>query len=193
MPTAERHPLPLAATTPPALLPLLNLLNSHPIGGSADAFASTASATSYLASCGFSTRGVRVTPAGLRTLLTLRDAVVAAIEGADVEGRSPWAVLGDMAEASPLVVQFCPSPPGSALVPSAAGVRGVVGEVLAAVHTALADGSWSRVRLCALEQCHSAFYDASRSGTQRWHSYAMCGNRTNVAAHRAKRRASATS
>ena len=67
-------------------------------------------------------------------------------------------------------------------------MQGVVEESLAVLHAALADGTWSRVRLCALEACHSAFYDATRSRTQRWHSYAMCGNRTNVAAHRAAHR-----
>ncbi len=29
-----------------------------------------------------------------------------------------------------------------------------------------------------------AFYNATRSQTQRWHSYAVCGNRSNVATYR---------
>jgi predicted RNA-binding Zn ribbon-like protein len=191
VPPAERHPLSLVATTPSALVPTLNLINAHAIGGSADAFRDTASATAYLSESGFLTTGVRVTPSGLRKLRSLRGALIAAIEGTDVDGRSPWAVLDELAPESPVLARFGSDPPASALVPAGSGVNAIVAEVLVAVHDALADGTWRRVRLCALEVCHSAFYDATRSGTQRWHSYAMCGNRTNVAAHRAKKSASA--
>ncbi|QIQ02554.1 CGNR zinc finger domain-containing protein [Streptomyces liangshanensis] len=51
------------------------------------------------------------------------------------------------------------------------------------------DGSWSRIRVCGSDRCSAVFYDNTRSRTQRWHSYDSCGNRANVAAHRARRSA----
>ncbi len=67
--------------------------------------------------------------------------------------------------------------------------RGTPAEVAVVLSAAalVSDGTWSRVKLCANQLCGAAFYDATRSRTQRWHSYEVCGNRHNVAAHRARR------
>jgi predicted RNA-binding Zn ribbon-like protein len=67
--------------------------------------------------------------------------------------------------------------------------RGTPAEVAVVLSAAalVSDGTWSRVKLCANQVCGAAFYDATRSRTQRWHSYEVCGNRHNVAAHRARR------
>ena len=40
-----------------------------------------------------------------------------------------------------------------------------------------AAGPW--LRLCASDVCREAFYDTTRSRTRRWHSYEVCGNRSN--------------
>lgn len=40
-----------------------------------------------------------------------------------------------------------------------------------------------RVRRCADPKCVLVFYDATRSGTRRWHDMATCGNRAKAAAH----------
>jgi predicted RNA-binding Zn ribbon-like protein len=177
-----RHPLALAESTPPRLVPLINLINAHSIGGAADAFDSTASAESYLAESGFDVDAVRVTPAALRQLRSLRDALIAVIERPD--DQSAWAEIDAIASRARLRLRFT-APGESELTTAASGVQAIVYQTIAILHNALADGTWSRLRLCALDVCHSAFYDATRSRTQRWHSYAMCGNRTNVAAYRA--------
>ncbi|MEV4326792.1 CGNR zinc finger domain-containing protein [Microbispora rosea] len=66
----------------------------------------------------------------------------------------------------------------------------VVGAVIRAVAELVAQGQFSRVRICANAECSHAFYDTTRSRTQRWHSYEVCGNRANVAAYRARARRS---
>jgi hypothetical protein len=43
-----------------------------------------------------------------------------------------------------------------------AGLTGALGWLLAAVATAMADGSWSRFKTCREASCHWAFYDASK-------------------------------
>jgi len=42
----------------------------------------------------------------------------------------------------------------------------------------------SRLRHCAREECHLVFYDATRSGTQRWHAERPCGLRERQRRHR---------
>ncbi|MEV1315053.1 CGNR zinc finger domain-containing protein [Micromonospora arborensis] len=64
----------------------------------------------------------------------------------------------------------------------------IVGEILRTVADLVTASTWSRLRICGNEMCSRVFYDTTRSRTQRWHSYEMCGNRTNVAAYRARAR-----
>lgn len=49
-----------------------------------------------------------------------------------------------------------------------------------------------RFRGCAATDCDGAFVDTSRSGRRRYCEPELCGNRVNVAKHRARRRAEAT-
>ncbi len=45
----------------------------------------------------------------------------------------------------------------------------------------------SRLRRCARHECNLVFYDATRSGTQRWHAESPCGLRERQRRHRTKR------
>jgi hypothetical protein len=62
----------------------------------------------------------------------------------------------------------------------------VIGRIVQDVAALVTAGNWSRIRYCANDECSEAFYDTTRSRTRRWHSYEYCGNRANVAAHRAR-------
>jgi predicted RNA-binding Zn ribbon-like protein len=64
----------------------------------------------------------------------------------------------------------------------------VVASVLKDVIELMDRGEWERLKHCARDICSSTFFDVSRSKTQRWCSYANCGNLVNVAAHRARTR-----
>jgi len=59
--------------------------------------------------------------------------------------------------------------------------------VVTAVRLA-AVGRWSRIKLCNMETCRYAFYDASRNQSGRWCSMAVCGNRAKTRAFRARQR-----
>ncbi|TWP43312.1 hypothetical protein FKR81_42670 [Lentzea tibetensis] len=67
------------------------------------------------------------------------------------------------------------------------------GRIARLVADLIDSGQWSRLRVCANDDCRSVFYDTTRSRTQRWHSYEICGNKRNVAAHRARTRGATTS
>jgi predicted RNA-binding Zn ribbon-like protein len=68
----------------------------------------------------------------------------------------------------------------------------IVGLVARLTADMIGSGRWSRLRVCANDDCRSVFYDTTRSRTQRWHSYEICGNKRNVAAHRSRTRGPAT-
>ncbi|WP_194905303.1 CGNR zinc finger domain-containing protein [Catenulispora rubra] len=72
---------------------------------------------------------------------------------------------------------------------TASGWRGVsalvAGEIMLAQHT----GTWSRLKTCRYPVCGVAFYDESRNNSRVWHDVRTCGNRTNLAASRQRRRA----
>jgi predicted RNA-binding Zn ribbon-like protein len=64
----------------------------------------------------------------------------------------------------------------------------VVAGLLDAVRQATADGTWSRLKVCARDSCRWAFYDASRNRSGRWCSMAGCGNVVKMQRSRVRRR-----
>ena len=78
---------------------------------------------------------------------------------------------------------------GPSLAPSAKGVPGALGRLLAVVFLSDLDGSWLHLKECAGETCHSVFYDRSKNHSGRWCSMSSCGNRAKVRAWRDRRRA----
>ncbi len=99
-----------------------------------------------------------------------------------VEG-DPWSSLRRPPDAAELSIDFA----GPALVSRAAGVDGVIGNVLAAAFTAMADGSWRRLKACRNHGCRWAFYDYSKNRSASWCSMQLCGNRTKSRAYRERR------
>jgi predicted RNA-binding Zn ribbon-like protein len=70
--------------------------------------------------------------------------------------------------------------------------RGQVGdalfELLLIIERAQQDGSWSRLKVCANEECQWAFFDRSRNQQGSWCNMAVCGNRIKNRELRARRR-----
>jgi predicted RNA-binding Zn ribbon-like protein len=66
---------------------------------------------------------------------------------------------------------------GLRLTSNRGGITGLVVDVVNATADALADGTWSRLKVCVTDTCQWAFYDQSRSRTGRWCSMDICGNR----------------
>jgi hypothetical protein len=162
---------------------LIGFLNSRPCGGQLDGLADRESARVLLGGLGLD--GGSLDATGLERLRRLRDllAVLADREGGDGGRGAAWAAVNEIAAGAPTVVRFR-SDFQSDVCPAGEGVDSIMGTLIGDLHRAVSGGSWRRVRLCAYEPCNAAFYDATRSRTQRWHSYDVCGNRSNVAAHR---------
>lgn len=113
----------------------------------------------------------------------LREVVAGHDHGADVRSDR----LDELAAQVPMRVSF--SGGATLLAPTADGVPGFLGEVLAAVALAEHDGSWRRLKLCRDSACQAVFYDRSRNASRCWCSMAVCGNRSKTRSYRRRRAA----
>jgi CGNR zinc finger len=95
--------------------------------------------------------------------------------------------LDDLVLAVPLRARA--SAAGIGLGPAEAGVRGVLGEILAAIVLSAHDGSWRRMKICRAGTCQVAYYDRSKNASRCWCSMQLCGNRNKTRAYRGRRSA----
>lgn len=72
----------------------------------------------------------------------------------------------------------------AALTPSAGGVNGAHGRLLAIVAESMRAGSWERLKVCRADDCRWAFYDESKNHSRAWCSMAECGNRAKARSFR---------
>ena len=80
--------------------------------------------------------------------------------------------------------------PGTRIVPSASGVDGALGHIVAAIHAGISEGTWERLKACERDVCRWAFYDHSKNRSSHWCSMAVCGQREkNRRAYRRRRAA----
>lgn len=70
---------------------------------------------------------------------------------------------------------------GPQLQGSGSGVDAAFARIVAAAAHAMSDGSWSRLKACASDECQWGFYDTSRSRSGQWCSMRLCGNRAKQA------------
>lgn len=64
-------------------------------------------------------------------------------------------------------------------------------ELLLVMHDAQRDGSWTRLKACANEECRWAFYDKCRNRGGTWCDMSSCGNKLKNREFRARKRAAA--
>ena len=62
------------------------------------------------------------------------------------------------------------------------------GRYVIAVHHAMADGSWERLKACRASDCEWAFIDSARNHSRAWCSMKSCGNREKARAFRERHR-----
>lgn len=82
------------------------------------------------------------------------------------------------------------TPDGSHLRWPAAGSSSgdrLLAPLLTAVITAMTDGTWPRMKACAADDCHYAFYDHTRNRSARWCDVAGCGVNARMRAYRRRR------
>jgi predicted RNA-binding Zn ribbon-like protein len=122
--------------------------------------------------------GVRVTEADLERALKIREGL-RGLALANNEG------VDDSVLEAELVVRI--DGRDGVLEPARRNVDGALADLIGVVYTAMADGTWSRLKACRREVCHWLFYDRSRNRSAVWCQMAVCGNRTKTRAYRARR------
>jgi predicted RNA-binding Zn ribbon-like protein len=147
----------------------------------ADELTSVQALATWLQWHGLVTAGHEPGPSDLAAARTLRRALRLTLTG-DADGEGSRAV--DALAGFPL--RLLPDYAGGLRLAAADGTAGL-GAVVEAVALAVADGRWSRLKLCAAPDCRWAFYDTSRNGGGRWCSMEVCGNRHKTRTYRQRR------
>ena len=141
-----------------------------------------------LAELGLLSAGEHPTDADLDRARTVREALrsLALANNGGVDGGGGAArVLEEAAASARLGIAF--DGRGARLEPVAPGVTGALGALVGIVYTAMADGTWPRLKACQRDVCHWLFYDRSRNRSAVWCRMAVCGNRTKTKAYRARK------
>ena len=130
-----------------------------------------------LVSLGLLDRGARVSARHVAAAHELREQLRAL-------ARANNGVPTDVVLEAPLDVRV--SADGAELV-AAGNVDGAFASLVGIVYTAMADGTWPRLKACRRDVCGWLFYDRSRNRSAVWCDMAGCGNRTKTKAYRARR------
>jgi len=131
-----------------------------------------------------------VSEADRRLAVQLREALRSAASANSGPSRGSSNAVGQNFGELPLVVRIGEGSRPE-LVSGKGGVKGALGTILADVVIAASRGSWTRIKICAAEDCRWAYYDHSKSRTGRWCAMETCGNRHKTRRYRRKKRASA--
>jgi predicted RNA-binding Zn ribbon-like protein len=129
--------------------------------------------------------GSRATKADLEEARAVREALrdlLSAHNEVQTDVPRATAVLDAAAQRSGLGIRFADGVAHAE--PSAPGVRGALGRVLAEVSVGMADGTWERMKVCRADDCLHAFLDTAKNRSRAWCSMQSCGNRAKVAAYR---------
>ena len=132
---------------------------------------------------GFDAAGVRA--ADVARAVDVREALRALLlaNNGGPEAPGAHAVLEAAARRARLQPAFGPA----ALVPSAGGLDGAVGRVLAVAFAAMLDGRWERLKACPRDVCGWVFLDRSHANRGTWCSMRVCGNRVKAGAYYRRR------
>ncbi len=165
-------------------------VNTLDIESGVDDLADPAALDGWLRDHGLPAAGP-VDAAGLARAVAFREALREAMQANHDRAPLPAAVLAELNEVAARADLAVGLGPGGQWVarPRATGVDGALGALLVLVTDAVADGTWSRLKVCVNDACRWGFYDLSRARTGRWCSMRLCGNRAKQQAWREARRA----
>ena len=169
-------------------------VNTLQVRGGSDLLSDTAAMGRWFADEGLVSGDVGATGSDLARAIELREALRATLAAHNGGGRVPAdasRVLDRAARRARLRLQF-DDDGGASIVPEAAGIDGALGRLLAIVHDSIAQGTWTRLKVCRDDECEWAFYDHTKNHSGAWCSMARCGNRAKARAYRGRRTAPAT-
>jgi predicted RNA-binding Zn ribbon-like protein len=179
----------------PAELDLVRtFVNTRDVEEGSDALSRPEDLRDWLAERGLIDRDAPVDERDVDLALSVREALRALLlcnnEGCDPD-QAAVLTLNEAAATARLTVRFHTD--GSAhLEPTAGGVPGALGHLLANVYGGGREGSWERLKACRNDTCQWAFFDESKNRSRHWCSMDVCGSQSKARAYRrrlAQRRA----
>jgi predicted RNA-binding Zn ribbon-like protein len=167
------------------------LVNTVELPAGPDRLANADDAAPWLIGNGLLSPGANLTADDLEFLREVREGLRALLihnAGGPAPGPRALRPLHDVAAGA--TAQAGLDPEGRVTL-SASGdtLRERLVELLLVVRDAQRDGSWSRLKACANDECAWAFYDRSRNHGGIWCDMADCGNKLKNREFRARRRA----
>ena len=186
MPPGESPP---EKTAPEPLQLVQRFVNSIDLEDGEDELDSPEALRAWLAERELMAARASVSPADLRRTLDVREGLRALLlrnNGLEFDRELVERLDRAAARAGVRVSFSAAAEP--ALAPAVDGVDGSLARLLAIVGTAVADGSWERLKACPREDCEWAFYDRTKNRSGRWCRMDQCGNLAKARAFRERRR-----
>src|SRR3954451_22417191 len=172
---AEDHP----KAAPGELNHIRRFVNTLDLEDKTDKIAEAGALRDWLAERELIEPGAELTGADVRHAQEVREALRKLLLANNGDPLDPAAVetLNAATRRAELHVHFGPEGE-TGLTPCRVGIDGAIGRLLAIVSHAMADGTWPRLKACALhDTCEWAFYDWSKNRSGTWCDMAVCGNR----------------
>jgi predicted RNA-binding Zn ribbon-like protein len=160
-------------------------VNTVDLESGVDELSGTHSLRNWLLDKGLIDAASTLSDADFRLVIQVREAV-RALAMANHDGESDAAAvqaLNRVADSARVVVRF-QSGGRARLEPQLPGVDGALGRILGIVYTAMAQGTWQRLKACRRESCRWLYYDRSKNQSSSWCAMAVCGNREKARTYR---------
>ena len=171
----------LASRDAPGRLEVVRaLVNTRDLEAGTDALGTPGDLAAYLVAWQLLTPGARLGASDLASTVELREALrtlLRAHNGQAVDTASSVDVLNRVTALAGLRPAMTYAGSVGYHVVRGGGI-GALGAVVAIVYAAEAQGVWERLKACASDDCHWAYYDASRNRASRWCHMELCGNRS---------------
>jgi predicted RNA-binding Zn ribbon-like protein len=172
------------AAEPPELATVTEFLNTLDLETGEDELANVDDLRTWLVHRGLLHPEETVSPDGFYRALGVREAIrgllwssskgeldAGSLETLNDEGRGPF------------VIRFGGAG-GAELAVNSSGIDRAVGQIIASVFRSIAQGTWTRLKVCRKRSCRWAFYDRSKNRSRAWCSMSVCGNRVKARAFR---------
>jgi predicted RNA-binding Zn ribbon-like protein len=182
-----------SAPAPGDLENVRGFVNTINIEEGTDHLSDVAGMVEWFVDAGLLEAGARAAGRDLEAAIRVREALRQAMlanNGDLGNAGAAFAELNRAAEAAKFSIIFC-DPCEVQYLPNASGVAGALGRLLSIVAGSMADGTWSRLKACANDECRWAFYDHARNRSGKWCEMAVCGNRLKARTYRARQGAGA--
>jgi predicted RNA-binding Zn ribbon-like protein len=179
---------PFAGETKPAPMPLLRVqafVNTLDLEQGIDLFADPDTASSWLSDAGLLDRDAHIGVSELEFVRQVREDIRRLLAP---DGDSSLRTLRRLTDTHR--ARLTVSNDGVIALANAANddLGDRLFDLLLIVHRAQEDGTWSRLKVCANDECQWAYFDRSRNQQGSWCNMAVCGNRLKNRQLRARRR-----